>query len=512
MLKKTVSLLLLFCLSAAFISAQEDDALRVYKIRKIDFNVSGKRGTGYSRPFALLNNGKLAEGDEMTGRENLEAYIRDRTQRLVNLRMFENDVRIDYTLDEAGEDGKVPVDLLVTLRDGGSIIVFPMPSYSTSDGFDITLKYRDSNFLGFMAPFKVDFGYALNTKNESSFNVLIDTDIPFKALGFNWNVNFDNEFNYFLEEPLTYKNTTGLSMELPFKRTTFTFGTEHYINVNVKNNDRNVDRGFGKYFDGVFNSVEISAAWEIPTSINVGRYGELTYTPKISEEIVYNPGGQDEHEFLNLRRGPFTKLEQEFGFNRVDWKGNFREGLDVSFKNTNIFNHNQNVWNIDYSLNETGHFILTDFLGISERFELRQWFYNYPDKVAYNLGDRLRGVRDDEVEGSLMLSLNVELPVHIFTVSVFDWFKSPKIKPLNLDLFLAPFFDMGMVYLPDELNTRKTGQDVVNMYYTGGAELLVFFEFSHSHYLRVNFGVDIGGTVKTGEFKYEISAGLGHFF
>jgi hypothetical protein len=444
--------------------------------------------------------------------ENLEFYIRDRTQRLVNQRALKDDAHIDYTLGEAEEDGKVPVDLLVTVNDSGNIIAFPKPVWDDNTGFDITLKARDYNFFGTMNPLRVDFGYAINRQKESSFNILIDSDIPFTALGYNWNINFDNEFDYTSGEHLRYTNTTGISMELPVKTTTFNFNLEHFIRVNPQNGDRQ-EAAYGKYFEGVLNSVVFSASWTIPTGLKVGGYGELTYTPRISESISYNPGNRDSRTFADLYRGPTTGLSHSLGFGRVDWIGNFRRGLDVSFKNSNTINHNPNTWNVNYSSNATGHFIFTGFFGTTARIQLRQWFLNYPDKVAYGLGDRLRGILDDNIKGTLMLSLNLEFPFKVFDARPEDWFKTSKMRYFNFEIFVSPILDIGMVYLPDNVNDHTTNQDTLSMYYTAGIEAFIFPEFWRSLYIRVSAGIDLGKWAKSGSFPSpEWFIGLGHFF
>jgi hypothetical protein len=483
------------------------DAHTVYVIRKIDFDITGR-----SLPFALLYNGKLKEGELITGKTNLEFYIHDRTQLLVNQRVLENDVRIEYTVDKAGDDGKVPVDLLVITRDTWNIMVFPKPLYSTNDGFDLTLKGRDYNFFGTMNPLRVDLGYALNKENESKFNFLIDTDIPFQALGFRWNINFDNELNYTFGDPLGYKNTAGISMELPVKTTTFTFNVEHFINVNPGNGKRRRAQ-FGRYFDGFYNEVEFSTTWKIPMGIQMFGHGELTYRPKISENIGYNPANMDEYEWEELRRGPITRLDQYLGFERIDWIGNFRKGLDVSFNTTNAFNHNKNEWNNDYALNAIGHFIITDFLGMSTRTSFRQWFKHFPDKLTYDLGDNLRGIIDDQVQGTLMLSFNLEFPFRIFTARPSEWFEKSKMRIFNFEFYLSPFLDIGLVYLPDHLNNHETDQRNTDMYYSGGIEALIFPEFMRSLYLRLSGGIDLEEYIKNGHLsKPEIFIGLGHFF
>jgi hypothetical protein len=475
----------------------------VYIIRNIDFNI-----TGSSRPFALMYHGKLKEGEEITGAANLELYIHDRTQRLINQRVLKDDVRIDYTSGEAGEDGKVPVDLLVTVNDTWNIMAFPKPLWDPNTGLDITLKARDYNFFGTMNPLRIDLGYSLNTDQESNFTFLLDTDIPFQALGLNWNINFDNEINYTWQEALSYKNSSGVAVELPFKTTTFIFDTSHYITWYPKTSRRFRDR-YGSYFEGLVNSAEFSTSWKIPTGLKVFDYGELTYQPKISEEIAYNPGNYDPDYFDDLIKGPVTNLSQSLGFDRVDWIGNYRRGIDVYFNNNNSFNHNREFWNNRYSVDARGYFILTDFLGMSSRLLWRHWFYSFPEKYAEDAGDVLRGILNENIWADRMLSLNLEFPFKIFTARPSDWFKKPEMRIFNFDMYLSPMVDIALVHLSGNLND----QPPLRMYYTGGFEALVFPEFMRSLYLRVSAGIDLEALIKNGKLsESELFIGLGHFF
>jgi hypothetical protein len=475
----------------------------VYVIRTIDFNITGR-----SRPFALMYNGKLKKGEEITGKANLELYIHDRTQRLVNQRVLKDDARIDYTIGEAGEDGKVPVDLLVTVNDTWNLIVFPKPLWDPNTGLDITMKARDYNFFGTMNPLRVDLGYSLNQDQESNFNFLIDTDIPFQAMGFNWNINFDNELNYTWQEALGYKNTTGVSMELPFKATIFIFDVSHYITWYPKTARRYRDV-YGDFFEGLVNSAEFSTSWKIPTGIKVFDYGEVTYQPKISEEIAYNPGSHNPRYFDDLIRGPTTSLSQSLGFDRVDWIGNYRKGMDVYFNTNSYFNHNREYWNNRYSVDARGYFILTDFLGMSSRLLWRQWFYNIPEKYVEDAGDVLRGILNEDIWADRMLSLNLEFPFKIFTARPSDWFNKPKMRIFNFDMYLSPMLDIAFVHLSGGLND----QPALKMYYTGGAEVLVFPEFMRSLYLRVSAGIDLEAWFKNGKLtSSEAFIGIGHFF
>jgi hypothetical protein len=474
----------------------------VYVIRKIDFNITGR-----SRPYALRYHGKFREGEEFTGRPALEFYIRDRTQLLVNQRVLKDDVSIVHILGEPESDGKIPVYLVVTVSDTWNIMAFPKPLWDSNDGFDLTLKARDYNFFGTMSPIRIDLGYQLNTRKESNFNFLLDTDIPFSAMGFNWNLNFDNQFDYSWREALGYINTSGISMELPWRRSTFIIDATHEINWYPKNGTWE-QALYGKFFEGLVNSISFGADWRVPTGINVANSGELIYTPEIRQNFNYNPGGSDIQEWREFRHSYATSFNQTLGFGRVDWIGNFRSGLDVYFSNSNSYNYIRRVWDNSYTINAAGHFLLTDYFGVTSRLQLRHWFLNFPRDLYYNAGDVLRGVLNDDIAADLMFSLNLEFPFRLsFRPS--KWFMNSKLGIFNFDLFLSPILDIALVHLPRPVNDQKT----FGAYYAGGLEILVFPDIMRSLYLRLSVGIDLDKFF----WDYaippaEIFFGLGHFF
>jgi hypothetical protein len=479
----------------------------VYVIRTIAFDIKGS-----TRPSALRYHGKLKEGETLNGREALDHYIKNRTQLLVNQRVLNKDAQITYTLGEAGPDGKIPVDLLVSVSDTWNIMILPKPLWDSNDGFDFTLKARDYNFFGTMTPLRMDLGYQLNTQNESNFKFLIDVDIPFTALGFNWNINFDNEFNYTWQEALAYTNTAGLSMELPWQRTTFVFDATHKFIWYPKNEDGETERIYGKYFEGLLNTVSFGVQWNILTGLNVFNYGELSYTPRILQGFTYRPGDWDTYEWDNNRKSVSTSLEQTLGFGQIDWIGNFRRGLKASFENTNTYNYINHVWTHYYTLNATGHFTVTSFFGITSRLRFRHWLYRDPSPFYNDAGDVLRGILDNRLRARAMLSLNLEFPFHVLAARPSEWFNNSKLQVFNFELFLSPILDFGLIYLPYPAGSQKT----LGTYYTGGIEMLVFPDIMRSFYLRLSFAVNLESAAKNGTLfpsgNNEFSIGLGHFF
>ena len=157
----------------------------IFVINSFIFNIDG-----YTRPWALINHGELIVGEELKGYPNLEKYIRDKQQLLINQRVLDS-VKIDYSIGDAGEDGKYPVDLTIFVKDTWNIIAIPRPQYSSSTGFDLTLKARDYNFLGTMSPLRFDIGYRYDEQQRNFFEIMLDTNIPFMAFGLHWDFDFE---------------------------------------------------------------------------------------------------------------------------------------------------------------------------------------------------------------------------------------------------------------------------------------------------------------------------------
>ena len=453
----------------------------IFIINSFNFNI-----TGFTRPFALIYRGELKTGEIIEGFSALEEYIADKTQILFNERVLER-VSIDYTIGERMEDGKYPVDLVINVKDTWNIVAIPRPKYSSNTGFDLTLKARDYNFLGTMSPLRLDIGYEYDEEGHNTFLLMLDSNIPFLLFGLNWNLKFVNFFNYRpdTEQPFYYKNTTGLSVELPVKFTTVTIGFDEDFFVNEENSDENKPL-YGNFQDGFYMSSVPYISWKIPTGLYAGNYGEVVYTPGLSARFY--------HEFPQwpldeIRKGSVLTFKHNLGFNRVDWIGNFLKGFDVSVNNSfnfNFFNSGIDVspWSSYLNVSGKGFFIITDFFGISSRFIYRHWFlheYGYT-----NAGDVLRGIMDKDISADYMFSLNLDFPVRVLRFSPSVWFKKPKLRIFNFDLHLSPFVDTA--FYQEHITTDNSDPAFLA---TGGMEIIVFPEFFRSLFLRVSLGFNL---------------------
>jgi hypothetical protein len=487
-----------------------DETNTVFYIRDIKFNT-----TGMTRNFALLYHAQLKEGEQITGLEELEKFRRQKIQLLLNQRALEF-VNIEYTIGEIQDDALVPVDLLIITKDTWNIIALPKPQYDSNNGFELTLKARDYNFLGTLSPLRIDLGYTLDmdeTTNElkhpsrGSFNFEIDSDTPFKLFGYTWNFNFDHAFSYVYKEPLHYKNTTGISIELPVSSATATLGFEQGFIANEDNtkayeDDYDPDRD-GDRFVPFYMSSKSYADWEIPTPVYVGNFGKLTYYPGLSGQINYLPKGDIDY----LRRGPTATFSQRFGFGQINWIENFRSGIELYLGNGNTYNFHRNEWDISLFFSTTAHFPITSFFGISGRLRYQRWLLKYNTAA----GDVIRGVLDKDLDADYILSFNSDFPVQIFSFLPSKWSNNAKLRFFDFDFHISPFFDVALLNDPNH-NTSFSDIPVLG----AGMEFIIFPHFMRSLYVRVSLGYNINHLIETKSpyklYGDEFFIGIGHHY
>ena len=491
----------------------EDD--RLYVISAFEFDIKGR-----TRPSALIYKGEFKIGETLQGQENLDEYIRDKTQLLVNQRMLKDNATVTYSVGEQAEDGSYPVTLTISTEDSWNIIALPRPRYKSDTGLDLSIRARDYNFLGTMNPLRVNLGYKYDEEKHSSFQFQVLSDIPFNALGYHWEVKFYNFFDYRpkVEEPYFYQNVTGLSMELPFRKTTFTFGFDEATILNEENSDRNKKSKNlgGKYPDfqsGLYMSSRLSTSWKIPTGFFVWRYGELTYTPRISATFNHE---LPKWELQEIRRGPSMGFSHSLYFEKIDWRTNYRDGISASINNSYSYNfyrikNDGEPLSVDFSLNGTGHFIIRDFFAISSRLMYRQWFYHDPNYYE-SASNAIRGIADNAITADYMLSLNSDFPFRVLVFTPSEWFKRPKLRFFDFELHASPIIDMALYHDP----RTETSFSPKNIAASGGLELIVFPAFMRNFIVRFGYAMNLREFVTTGKFpggdNREIFFIMGHHY
>ena len=497
----------------------------LFVITDFEFEIKGR-----TRPFALLYNAEIKRGEEIRGEANLEQYISDKTQMLINQRVLKDNAEITYTVGKQQGDGSYPVTLTIKVEDSWNLIAVPMFKYSTNTGLELTIRARDYNFFGTMNPLRINFGYLYDENENSSFFFELDSNTPFRAFGLDWNFQFSNLFSYRPQagEPFYFGNVTGLSVELPFKTTTFTFGIDESLKLNEENSDRNKESAklggsYPDFQEGLYMSSKLYGSWKVPLGLSVSRFGELTYNTQLSAIFNHELPNWPLHEF---RLGPFMSFSHSFGFEKINWHANHREGFSAWIGNSYSYDFyrykaNEDPLSTSFSLTGIGHFIVSKFFGISSRLQYRHWFYHDPDYYEH-AGDNIRGIADKALAADYMLSLNADFPFRVFMFMPSEWLKNDKLRVFNIEFHLVPVFDMALYHYPE---TDKPPENVItggiipkNLAVGGGVELIVFPLFMRNLYIRISFGWNIKELVTARPFKIpsgnnrEISVMMGHFY
>jgi len=490
------------------------DDSTLYVITAYEFSVKGR-----SRPSALIyklvEHGEFREGEIITGKANFEKYISDITQIYTNQRVLKDNVEISYSAGEQNEDGTFPVTILIKVEDTWNIIALPRPYYK-NEVFDLTIKARDYNFLGTMHPLRIDLGYNYNEDKQHSFLFGVYYNTPFKAFGYYWNLTFDNTVQYRVDAPVYYQNKTGLSMDLPFHLTTFTFGIYETLLFNDENSDWAKENGYGQYQDGMYMSSNPYISWKIPTGMTVSRFGELTYTPEISATFV--------HEFPQWpldahRKGPFMGFSHSLGFDKIDWHDNYRDGLSVYMGNSYQYDFNQMLYSGSFSFTGIGHFIVREFFAVSTRLMYKYWFSSDETWNGEYASLYLRGIADKSITAYQMFSLNLDFPFRLFVFMPSKWLNNKKLSFFDFEMHFSPVIDLALYYQKDfDFDKDRT------MYYpgetaaSGGVEFVVFPLFMRNLYVRVGFAVNLKEFLTARPIKLpdgdnrEIYLIMGHFF
>ncbi|MDR0910390.1 MAG: hypothetical protein LBM77_11570 [Spirochaetaceae bacterium] len=532
-MKQFSSIVLLFFLLFVFstlcpgtLSAEEPTA-SLYRIESIQYDITGK-----TLERMLDYTSELKKGREFSTKEELNAYLEAAKQKLINTRAFDSveisSTELGNTAADSISEGIIPVEVLVKTVDTISIMAFPVPKIKNIDqDSTFALKYRDYNFLGTLQTLRVDAGLFWKGRKTDpdrnfGFNTLIDTNYPFKFLGLNWDLDFDNEFDYDITRPkkeaLSYTNTTGVSAEIPFGDFKLTLGLAQNFYVNSPNNRRSLENG-SHVDDYAYNpeysanpdddtnpyyavptnlpfytSTKPSISMAFPVILDNPVMGDLYYDMDFSFNANY---GNGKNPLLNTRVGPSVSFTTGPVFSNINWIDNFRSGMSADITAGFGYNFYKNISNphsISLSASWKGHFILFDFWGISSRAGLSftQGIEKAVDASTY--GSYLRGINDSYLVGSRLLYLNVDLPFRVLEFRPADWWGVKWMRYLHFDLHLSPFIDIALVKgwemgpLTEFTAKENLKLDLKDILMTAGFEFLFFPNQFKSTYLRLSVG------------------------
>jgi len=467
---------LCLCLAATPIAAiaQSADAAAesaAYVIRSVDFEVKGK-----TIPFVMRQ--KIEADGALVGRSfpdlpSLEALIEEKRMVLANERVLES-VEARYSLEE-GEDGTVSASIVFTVTDTWNIMAFPIPDYSSDDGFELYVKAKDYNFLGSMESLTLNLSYVYDENSDQSFTLYSAFDYPFKALGLEWSLGVKEDLELWFGEGMAASTTSaGLTLNIPnlgFPASVSLSQAFHY-------NEDELTEGES---DPLFFSNSLYFNASMPTGLELASLGPISYGFSAGAEANWWPGEALE---VDGRQGLSLTHTDSLSSGRVDWVGNMRTGSSISATSTQRIHLDTSSLTWDLTL--TYQFFAT-LWGGKAGIAARAQALGRPDTRSGNpitsVPDGLRGIRGDRADAEAALIANLALPIKLFDFPTHviikkDW--------LDFELQAQPFLDLALA-VPDWSSLKPTKDWI---WAAGGLEFLVFPKRFRSVIVRAGIGFD----------------------
>jgi hypothetical protein len=514
--RKALTFLILFYVSS-YAAAQENDENILYFIKDIDVVVKGR-----TTPRAVIRCGGFAAGEELRGKNELDKYITEKTQHLMNNRSIEN-VDIEYTIEEETKE-RYGINLIINITDTRNFIIFPKPKYSSNSGLEPAVELHDYNFLGTLNLLEIELSYNLdefhlNDSSKSMYSLYTESNIPFYAGNLDWNFGFMFFLGYVAGEKPSFGNSAVISNRIPFKKTSVILGFEQTIQSGEEYYLFEKQKHENIFEDITYMSSTPFIKWHIPLGFRILKFGELAFITELSAKSNYKIFGDD----LGQRHGPILSSSSTIGFDNVNWRGNLRDG----YKLTSVFSSDYNVyfneWNNNVTLLFTVHKPVINFLGVSMRGRYKVWFNdtgNYLDKDRSESGNMLRGILDRSLISNSIVSFNFDMPIRVLRFLPSNWFNTEKLKYFNVEMYLSPITDVA---LADGRTLDLDGRFEKNLTFdfnclliTSGVEILFFPLAWRSIFLRISIGLNLKeairlGTIPSGTGR-EIFMGIGHHY
>lgn len=478
-----------------------------YRISGVSYDITGMTmAAAVSRAVPVDTNAIFPNEDAFA------AYIADYTRRLENTRLFD-EVKVEYTtrLFDAEADLYL-ADLHVTLNDNFHLLAAPYPKYNSNTGFEFKLKVRDTNFFGTMQTMTTDLNLNLEEAGGDANMKKIVGDMGMRV-GFNFDFNFPFRLgavnatwinSHALSYTIGYSSpqwnlSTGLGFSIPLGARSslylqFTQGFTRSLNAAY------INTGDDLYFSE-------NGYLSLPIRLyRIENWADVYYTPYVSATYAWDFDGIDKQN--SGLKGPAFSIGHTVSTGRVNWVGNFRDGLSLS--TTQYFSYNTGNKALSSKFNAEAKFFKAfeklNFVGASGD----AYFFICVNE-AENFGARLRGIRDGQCVSESALVINMDLPIRLFATN----FQSNRIlRALNFELQVSPFFDAALFK-----NTgTKRSFAVEDGFYAGGLEVIVHPERWRSIQIRGSVGFDLGRILlsrwidtswRPDVSPYEISVGIG---
>ncbi len=470
-----------------------------FEITEISYHIEG-----HTREWILakfLKDNDLYVGRKFATRAELDAFVADRTQILVNQRTLES-ARIETTVTpRPGQAAAVTLD--VYTKDSWNLIALPYFKYDSNSGLLLALRGRDYNFFGTMQTLTLNLDYTYTEDKTNEWGAKTSFSLPFRMLDHNWTWDVSGGFSYDVgTDPVDFSETvnfgldleTTLGIEFPLWPDTWTLAYTQGFHIIRDDDERVYTNSDGSTYtadDEYYNESRLSFGTSIRTGWYLPVVEEIKYKPSIFVGVKYKAEGELSRDYRGVQPGFSHSLEAE----RVDWIGNFRNGGSASLTNDLAYSLSTERWLPTYKAELIGYKAASPW-GFSGRIS---GFYT-PESVNTNdAAAPIRGVLDNRMDGNLGLFWNSDLTLKVFTIRRFAEAQG------NL------FFDAAMV-----TDTNRSFDTESDVKYSVGAEGIGFPLFARAFYVRISLGFDITDFIKSFKtadlHKPEIFIGFGHHY
>jgi hypothetical protein len=470
-----------------------------YVIRSVDFSIQG-----VTLEFILRKKADFKIGASFATKAELEAYIADRRQLLVNERVLA-EVSADYeALPAAG--GGFDVAVRVSTKDSWNIMALPYFKYDSNSGLLLSVRGRDYNFLGSMQTLVLNLDWTQDELGRNAYGGYMTCGVPFRLLDHDWSTSLSQDLRIFADErPTKSVTSAGIGVTFHERGPPVTLSGTQTLSFNPDSVASDVD----PYLLTTAGSL---STW-LPVGGAVGELGSTSYSISAGASRMWRFDAPVRSDRLST---VFT-ISQSLSLGRIDWSGNMLEGMRFSASNWNGYYVDSDSWVVDLDAQAIALFTYEGRLGAKARF---QGFYRPIGSARGSLGSNIRGVLDARVSGDAGAFVNLDLPVKLFDfpTQVFikkNWF--------DFELQFSPFLDAAIVRPAAGVRPRTdsaiSGDDV---WCGAGFEFLVFPVRVRSFIVRGSLGFDLDSIARTGSFTaasprdgaspYEISFGLGLFY
>lgn len=460
-----------FALPASAQVATPSAADGAFRIAAVEYLIEGE-----TKEFFLAAKAGIDVGHSFKNRSDLENYLADKRQVLLNERVLET-VAIEYTLG-IPEAGFTPVNVSVLVKDSMNIIALPYFLYDSNSGIVLSARGRHYNFLGSMQTLVLNFDFKQNLQGRNSYGGYTNFEIPFVVNDFLLGLGFSGDLRVY-DDGAPPTASTSVSLSATYKE----FGFPIWASLS---------QGLTTNPDGVFADADpyllrttFSAGARLTIQDEVSDLGPLTWSPSaaLSGSWRIDAPVRADRQGLNLA------LSQSVNVGRVDWVANMKRGLSFSVSNSNYFNFLYQGWAVDFDAQASFFATWKGLIAMKSRV---QAFDRAIGGNRIAIGSPLRGVRDARVDGYAGVFVNLDFPVKLFDFPTHlligkNWF--------DFELQATPFIDYG--YVLPSIDAAPTKDD---SWLTGGIEFYVYPLRMRSFIVRIGLGFDLVNAMKTGSF------------